>query len=128
MKKEILNIPNVKQPDCPYNHVIKAGSTLYLTSQLSCNLKTGQIIQGDIEIQTKNALENIKYLLENSNSSMSNILKIVIYMRNVSEFDKMNEVYRKYFKKGEEPARVTVQALSPIKNVDIEIEVVALTY
>ena len=128
MKREILNIHNVQKSDCPFNHVIKAGNTLYLTSQLSCNLKTGQIISANIDVQTKNALENIKYLLENSNSSMKNILKTVIYMRDISEFDKMNEVYQKYFEKGEEPARVTIQALSPIKDVDIEIAVVALTY
>lgn len=126
MRKEILNISNVKKPNCPYNHVIKAGNTLYLTSQLSCNLQTGEIIKGDISIQTKNAMENIKYLLENSNTSMNNILKVVIYMRDVSDFHKMNKVYQQYFQKGEEPARVTVQALSPIKDIDIEIEVIAL--
>lgn len=127
MKKEIINIPNVGKLDCPFNHVIKAGNTLYLTSQLSCDLKTGKIIPGSIEVQTRNALENIKYLLASSNSSMDNILKVVIYMRNISEFDKMNEVYKEYFKKGEEPARVTVQAISPIEGIDIEIEVIALT-
>jgi len=126
MKKEILTIPDVNKADYPFNHVIKAGSTLYLTSQLSCNLKTNEIILGDIELQTKNALENVKYLLENSNSSLNNILKVVIYMRNISEFNEMNNVYKKYFK-SEEPARVTVQAPSPIDGIDIEIEVVALT-
>jgi 2-iminobutanoate/2-iminopropanoate deaminase len=127
MKKEILTLPNVKITDYPFNHVIKAGNTLYLTSQLSCNLKTNEIISGNIESQTKNTLENVKYLLENSNSSLKNILKVVIYMRNISEFNKMNKVYKEYFISGEEPARVTVQAPSPIEGIDIEIEVVALT-
>ena len=66
------------------------------------------------------------YLLENSNSSLNNILKVVIYMRNIAEFDKMNNVYKDYFR-SEEPARVTVQSPSPIEGIDIEIEVVALT-
>jgi len=126
MEKEVLRIAGVKPHLLPFNHVIKAGNTLYLSSQLSCNLKTGEIIQGNIETQTRNALENIKYLLENSGSSIEKILKVVIYMRDVSEFDMMNSVYRKYFKKGEEPARVTVQAASPIDGIDIEIEITAL--
>lgn len=127
MKKEILDIANVKRPSSPYNHVIKAENTLYLTSQLSCDLKTEKIIPGNIALQTKNALENIKYLLENSNSSIDNVLKVVIYMRDIADFQKMNEVYKQFFAKGNEPARVTVQATSPIQGIDIEIEVVALT-
>ena len=72
-------------------------------------------------------MDNIKYLLENSNSSMQNILDVTIYMKNISDFGKMNEVYKEYFKEGEAPARVTVQAISPIESIDIEIKVVALT-
>jgi len=100
---------------------------LYLTSQLSCDLQTGEIIPGDIAVQTRNALENIKFLLERSGSSLENVLKVVIYLRNVSDFAGMNAVYREYFKGGNEPARVTVQAASPIEGIDIEIEVTALT-
>ncbi|AGF55702.1 2-iminobutanoate/2-iminopropanoate deaminase [Clostridium saccharoperbutylacetonicum] len=127
MKKEILNLPNVKQPDYPYNQVVKAGNTLYLSGQVSCDLQSGQFILGNIEIQTKNALENIKYLLENSNSSMNNILKVVVYMKNIFEVDKMNEIYKMYFKKNELPTRVAIQTTFPNKNIEIELEVVALT-
>jgi len=127
MKKEIRLVPGVKEPDSPFNHVVKAGSVLYLTSQVSCDLATGEIISGDIETQTRNALENIKHLLDGTNSSMRNIVKIVIYMRDVSQFEEMNRIYRRYFKEGEEPARVTVQAASPIGGIDIEIEATALT-
>ena len=127
MKKEILRLPGVKEPDSPFNHVVKAGSLLYLTSQLSCDLSTGEIIPGDIATQTANALENIKHLLEGANSSMGNITKVVIYMRDVSQFQEMNRIYGRYFGKGQEPARVTIQAASPIGGIDIEIEVTALT-
>ena len=57
---------------------------------------------------------------------MDDILKVVIYMRDINDFDQMNQVYREYFIEGQEPARVTIEAKSPIKNVDIEIEVTAL--
>ncbi len=126
MKKQIITIPGIQIPDSPFNHVVKAGDFLFLTSQLSVDLKTSQIIHGNITKQTAQALENIKFLLQSCNAKMDDIVKVVIYMRDILEFKKMNAVYRRYFVKGSEPARVTVQAMSPIKGVDIEIEVTAI--
>ena len=125
MKKEIIRIPGTKTTGLPFNHVVKAGDILYLSSQLSCDLHTGAIIPGDVAAQTRKALENIKYLLSNAGSSMEHVLNVRVYMRNVSEFNEMNRVYREYFRDGEEPARITVQAPSPIAGIDVEIEVTA---
>jgi 2-iminobutanoate/2-iminopropanoate deaminase len=125
MKKEVMNILGIAVPDSPFNHVVRAGKTLYLTSQLSADLKTGEIIKGNITEQTRRALENIKFLLESSGSSMDNIVKAVVYMRDVTKFNEMDKVYRGYFKKGLEPARTTIQAPSPIQDIDVEIEVTA---
>ena len=127
MKKEIIQVKGIIAPHSPFNHVVKAGNFIFLSSQLSADLKVHKIIGGNISEQTKQALENIKFLLKSAGSSMDNIVKIVIYMKDVkNDFDAMNEVYRKYFKKGEEPARVTVQALSPIEKIDIEVEATAI--
>ena len=127
MKKEIIQVKGIIAPPSPFNHVVKAGNFIFLSSQLSADLKVHKIIGGNISEQTKQALENIKFLLKSAGSSMDNIVKIVIYMKDVkNDFNAMNEVYRKYFKKGEEPARVTVQALSPIEKIDIEIEATAI--
>ena len=126
MKKEVLSIADAKTPDSPFNHVVKAGAFIFFSSQLSCDLKTGEIITGNIESQTRKALKNIRLLLEASNSGLDNILKSVIYMRDVGEFERMNKVYREFFKSGHEPARVTIQAPSPITGIDIEIEVTAI--
>jgi 2-iminobutanoate/2-iminopropanoate deaminase len=127
MKHEVIRIPGVKTVGLPFSHVVKAGDILYLTSQISCDLQTGLVIPGDVATQTRGAMENIKYLLSNSGSSMEHILRVRVYMRNVSEFGEMNRVYREYFRENEEPARVTVQAPSPIEGIDIEIEVTATT-
>ncbi len=126
MKKEVIVISGVKAPDSPINHAVKSGNLLFLASQLSADLKTGKIIGGDIAEQTKHALENVKFLLESCGSGLDHILKAVVYMRDVGDFDKMDHVYREYFKKGLEPARVTIQSASPINGIDIEIEVTAL--
>jgi 2-iminobutanoate/2-iminopropanoate deaminase len=127
MKKEIVKIKGIANPPSPFNHVVKAGNFIFLSSQLSADLKEHQILSGDIRMQTKQAMENIKFLLESSDSSMENVVKVVIYMKDVKkDFKAMNEVYQKYFRKGLEPARVTIQALSPIENIDIEIEATAI--
>jgi 2-iminobutanoate/2-iminopropanoate deaminase len=127
MKKEIIRITGIKRTDLPFSHVVKAGDLLFLTSQLSCDLQTGAIIPGDMATQTRNALENIKFLLQESGSTLDHVLKVRIFMRDVSDFDEMNKVYREYFKGDGEPARVTVQAPSPIRGIDIEMEVTAVT-
>ena len=125
MKREIIRIPGVKTDGLPFSHIVKAGDILYLSSQLSCDLRTGLVIPGDLAMQTRKAMENIKYLLSNAGSSMENVLRVRVYLRNVSGFGEMNRVYREYFREDEEPARVTVQAPSPIEGIDIEIEVTA---
>lgn len=125
MKKEVMIIQGISKPNLPFNHVVKAGGFLFLTSQLSVNLKTGDIKNGTIVEQTQQSLENVKFLLSHCGATMDDIVKVVIYMRNLKDFDKVNQVYRKYFTQGNEPARVAVQAISPIDGVDIEIEVVA---
>ena len=68
----------------------------------------------------------MKFLLESCGATMDDIVKMVVYMRDVNDFDKMNQVYRECFTRGREPARVTVQVPSPMKEFDIEIEVIAV--
>jgi 2-iminobutanoate/2-iminopropanoate deaminase len=126
LKKEIIKVDGVQKSDAPFSHVVKAGNFLFLTSQLSSDLRTGRIIGGTIEEQTRRALDNIGFLLQASGSTMDGIVKVVIYMRDLSKFGEMNAVYREYFKEGREPARVTVQASSPVEGVDIEIEVIVV--
>jgi len=72
------------------------------------------------------AMDNIKFLLESSGSSMENIVKVVIYMRDTKFRKNINEIYALYFKPGTEPAKVSIQAPSPVPNIDIEIEATAI--
>ncbi len=128
MKKEIVKINGIRKPQSLFSHVVKAGNFLFLSSQLSIDLKTGEILSGNIIEQTRQALENIKFLLESSGAKMDDILKVVVYMKDINDFDQMNQIYRKYFLEGQEPAIVTIQVLSPIKDIDIEIEVIAILH
>lgn len=127
IEKEIVEIEGVADIPGPLNHAVRAGNFLFLSSQLSVDLKEHRLIEGDIRQQTQKAMENIKFLLEKAGSSLENIVKTVVYMKRVKkDFEGMNEVYQQFFEKGHEPARVTVQAPSPLEGIDIEIEATAI--
>jgi len=126
LKKETIKVDGIQKPSSPFNHVVKAGDFLFLTSQLSADLRTNKIIGGTMKEQTRNALNNVKFLMQASGGTMKDIVKVVIYMRDPSKFGEMDAVYREYFEEGEEPARVTVQAPSPVEKVDVEVEVTAV--
>ncbi|MEK7786148.1 MAG: RidA family protein [Chloroflexota bacterium] len=126
MKKEIIIVPGIHSPETSFNHIVRAGDFLFLTSQLSADLRTGKILGGDIISQTRQALENVRLLLTSSGATMDDIVKVIIYLRDVNDRHKVNQVYCEYFTKGQEPAKVTVQAPSPIEGIDIEIEVTAV--
>jgi len=123
--KKIIAVDGVKKPDSPFNHVVRAGDFIFLTSQLSTDLRTNKIIGGTVEEQTDRALCNVRLLLQAAGSTMDDVVKVTVYMRDVGKFAEMNAAYRRHFKPGEEPARTTVQAQSPIDGVDVELDIIA---
>jgi len=125
MKKEIVKIEGINNKPGTFHHVVKANGFLFLSSQLSCDLKTGEIIPGDIKAQTKRAMDNIKFMVEGAGSKMDDIVKIVIYMRDTKFRKEINEIYAQYFAPGTEPAKVSIQATSPAPGIDVEIEAIA---
>lgn len=126
MKKEIIHIPGIPPHTASFQHVVKADGFLFFTSQLSADLRTGTILPGTITEQTTRAMDNVKFLIESCGGTMADIVKVIIYMRKTRDRDAINAVYRQYFSCGEEPAKVSIQAASPIASVDVEIEVTAL--
>ena len=110
MKKQVINLAGVKKPTTGFNHVVKVGDLIFLSSQLSADLKTGEIIKGNISEQTKRAMENIKHLLSQCNCNMDDIVKTTIYFRNVQDSKEINQVYKQYYTIGQEPAKVSIQA------------------
>jgi 2-iminobutanoate/2-iminopropanoate deaminase len=127
MKKKILAIPGARSSETGFNPVVSAAGFLFLTSQLSSDLATGMIIPGGITDQTTKAMDNVKQLLASCGAEMDDVVRTVIYLRRAADRDRVNEVYRRYFTNGEEPAKVTVVAPSPIEGVDVEIEATAVS-
>ena len=125
MPKQVVRVPGIATPPSPFNHVVRAGDFLFVSSQLSVNLATHTLLSGDIASQTRQALENLKLLLEGCGTSLADVVKTTVYMRDVGEFDAMNQVYGQYFHQETAPTRVTIQASSPLPGIHVKIDAVA---
>lgn len=123
MVKEIVKTNRAPAPIGPYSQAVRAGNLLFISGQGPIDPKTGKKVAGDIKEQTRQVLENIKGILEAAGLKLENVVKVNVYLRNISDFPKMNEVYKEYFKENH-PARTTVQATPPA-DIDVEIDAIA---
>lgn len=115
-----------KAPDAvgPYSQAVKINKMVFLSGQIAIDPGTQQFIDGDIETQTKRVLENLKAVMEASGSSLEDIVKTTIYLTDINDFSKVNEIYASYFSRGK-PARSTVCVAALPKNARIEIDAIA---
>ena len=107
----------------PFSDAVIFGNTLYLTGQIGKDHTTGKIVEGGIEAETRQALENIKAVLEANGSDMSKVMKCTVILSNIKNFSKMNGIYRTFFAENL-PARTTFAA-NLVGDAQIEIEVIA---
>ncbi|MCB0348813.1 MAG: RidA family protein [Bdellovibrionales bacterium] len=124
MKKEVFTDLAPKAVG-PYSQAIWAGNTLYCSGQIPIDPKTNEVVAGDVEVQTKQVMENIKALLSSQDLSLDSIVKTTIYLSDMGHFQKMNAIYESYLSKPY-PARSTVAVKTLPKNVDVEIEVLVV--
>ncbi len=109
----------------PYSQAIQAGGFLFLSGQIPLDPKTGELVKGDIREQTRQVLENIEGVLESEKLGMENVVKVTIFLKDIGNFSQVNEVYATYFP-ASPPARSTVGVAKLPRDVEIEIEVIAL--
>ena len=122
--KETISTKDAPEAIGPYSQGIKVGNTLYLAGQISIDPKTNQFVAGSIEEQTARALENLKAVAAAGGMSMADIVSTTVYMKDLNDFTKMNEVYATYFK-DKPPARATVQVAKLPRDALIEISAIA---
>jgi 2-iminobutanoate/2-iminopropanoate deaminase len=112
----------------PYSQAIEIGEMIYTSGQVALDPKTGQIVDGGIREQTVRVLENLKAVLAAVRSDLQKVVKTTVYLKNMSDFAAMNEVYATYLAKDGwvAPARSTVEVARLPKDALVEIEVIAL--
>ena len=108
----------------PYSQAVKTGNLLFTSGMIPIDPATGQLVEGGIEVQAEQALKNIKNLVEASGSSLEKVVKTVVFIKNMDDFAKVNEIYSKYFV-SDCPARSCVEVARLPKDVLIEIEAIA---
>ncbi len=125
MKKAVVETDKAPKAIGPYSQAIRAGNFLFLSGQIPLDPKTGELVKGDIGQQAKQALENIKGILESQNLGMEDVIKVTIFLKDIGNFNRVNEVYATYFP-SPAPARSTVEVARLPRASEIEIEAIAL--
>jgi len=123
--KKVIQTERAPKAIGPYSQAIQAGNLLFLSGQIPLDPKTGELVKGDIGQQTKQVLENIKGVLESQKLGMENVVKVTIFIKDIGNFNRVNEVYATYFPPPA-PARSTVEVAKLPRNAEIEIEAIAL--
>ena len=126
MKKEIITTLNAPAPIGPYNQAIKVGNTLYVSGQIPINAKTMEIFNGTIKEETELVMLNLNAVLEAASMSFEHVVKTTIFLSDMENFGKVNNVYGTYFNNDTAPARETVAVKTLPKNVRIEISMIAV--
>ena len=125
MKKRVIHTDKAPKAIGPYSQAIQAGNLLFLSGQIPLDPASGEVVKGDIREQTRRVLENLKGVLESQHLGMEDVVKVTIFLKDMGHFSQVNEVYGTYFPSSP-PARSTVEVARLPRDVDIEIEAIAL--
>ena len=125
MKKKIINTSKAPAPIGPYNQAVMVGDTLYTSGQIAINPATNELEIEDIKSETELVMKNLRAILLEAGMDFSNIIKCSIFISNMNDFSKINEVYGSFFVSNF-PARETVEVACLPKNVNVEISAIAV--
>ena len=123
--REVIATGQAPQAIGPYSQAIKAAGLIFTSGQVAIDPSTQQVIAGDVSAQTEQVLKNVAAILQASGSSMEKVLRCTVFLKNMSDFAAMNEVYGRHFKQAP-PARSTVEVARLPKDVLVEIDAIAL--
>lgn len=122
--KEIISTASAPAAIGPYSQAVRWNGLIYCSGQIPLDPATGQLVEGGIEEQTARVLDNLKAVLEEAGATLETVLKTTIFVKDLGDFGKVNEVYGRYFPVNP-PARATVEAARLPRDVRVEIEAVA---
>jgi len=124
--REVVATKDAPQAIGPYSQAIKANGLVFVSGQVAIDPANQQISSGDVAAQTDRVLKNLSAILKAAGTSLEKVVRSTVFLKNMTDFSAMNEVYARYFTSAP-PARSTVEAARLPKDVLVEIDVIALT-
>jgi|SRR5690554_3370901 len=125
MEKRIIFTKNAPAAIGPYSQAINAGNMLFISGQIPFEPETMSLVSEDISLQTHQVLKNLKVILEEAEFTLNDVVKTTIFIKDMNDFAKVNEVYGQYFIE-HKPARACVEVTRLPKDVKVEIELIAI--
>lgn len=124
MPKKHVESSQAPKPIGPYSQGVISGGLLFVSGQVPLDPETGELVKGDIEVQVERVLKNIMAILKEAKMGPEHVVKATVYLADLADFPRMNEVYSRYLGK-EPPARSTIQVAALPKGARVEIDVIA---
>ena len=125
MERKVIKTAKAPLPIGPYNQAVVVGHLVYCSGQIPVDPKTNEVCSGGVAEQAQVVLENVKNVLQAAGSSLSQVVKATVFLKDMNDFAAMNKVYAEYFEAANAPARSTIEVARLPKDVLVEIEVVA---
>ena len=123
--KKIITTPNAPAPIGPYNQAVLSNGVLYISGQIPLDPASMELVEGDLEKETVQVMENLKAILEAAGMTFDQVVKSSIFLKDMNNFAQINKVYGSYFNEDTAPARETIEVANLPKFVNIEISMVA---
>ncbi len=123
--KKVITTDNAPQPIGPYSAGVRVGDLVFTAGQIGLNPLTGEVVPGGIQAETRQVFHNLRGILEAAGSSLQEVVKTTVFLRDMNDFTQMNSVYAEFFNQ-DYPARSTVQVSTLPKGVAVEIEAIAV--
>jgi len=123
--KDVISTGKGPKAIGPYSQAIRANGFVFISGQVAFDPATGQVVEGDVAKQTARVLENLKAILEAAGSALEKAVRTTVFLKDMNDFAKMNEVYGRYFPH-QPPARSTVEVARLPRDVRVEIDLIAL--
>jgi 2-iminobutanoate/2-iminopropanoate deaminase len=124
--RTVISTPDAPKAIGPYSQGISANGFIFVSGQVAIDPATQQVIEGDVAAQTGRVIQNISEILEAAGSGLGKVVRTTVFLKNMNDFVVMNEVYGKYFNTNP-PARSTVEVSRLPRDVQVEIDVIALS-
>ena len=124
MSKDVIATRQAPSAIGPYSQAVRSGPWVFVSGQIPLDPATGKIVEGDIAAQTERVLKNLAAILEAGGAGLAQVVKTTVYLRDLTEFARMNEVYARFFA-DKPPARATVEVSRLPRDVQVEIDAIA---